>query len=198
MIDFFALEIWITFISRVLQGPDMYPVSFTISFSTSNSWREFVTSTPKPVVTSDSGEAAECEQKSSSSLHVGYKKCYKTTKNTTWSFAEKIPFNINNFEGNIWAYKCKPHYTFLDWLKYLIGASNSETEFISQSQILKKRQFPYKIITTSENISLVWWTREKQPGLNVFLPNWLVVKYFTDNDWKIIKGHNKKLLASSK
>jgi hypothetical protein len=139
MIDFFALEIWITFISRVLQGPDMYPVSFTISFSTSNSWREFVTSTPKPVVTSDSGEAAECEQKSSSSLHVEYKKCYKTTtKNTTWSFAEKIPFNINNFEGNIWAYKCKPHYTFLDWLKYLIGASNSETEFISQSQILKK------------------------------------------------------------
>lgn len=51
-----------------------------ISFSTSNSWREFVTSTPKPVVTSDSGEAAECEQKSSYSLHVGYRKCYKTTK----------------------------------------------------------------------------------------------------------------------
>lgn len=55
----------------------MYPVSFMILFSTSNSWREFVTSTPKPAVTRDSGEAAECEQKSSSSLHIGCKKWQK-------------------------------------------------------------------------------------------------------------------------
>ena len=76
----FILEISITFIFKALHGPEMYPESFMISFSSSKAWRELETSSPKPLVKSGNGEEAECVQKSSSSLHVDLKNITKTNK----------------------------------------------------------------------------------------------------------------------
>jgi hypothetical protein len=51
-----------------------------------------------------------------SACEVLIKECYlnQDKKYAICCLEGKIPFNINNFEGNIRVDKCKLHYTFLD------------------------------------------------------------------------------------